>query len=67
MTINPIRTGSSENSRSEQAMSWRRYFSFNTDHKVIGIQYIVTAFIFFLIAGLLSMLIRAELLTPNSI
>ena len=23
---------------------WRRFFSFSTDHKVIGIQYIVTSF-----------------------
>jgi cytochrome c oxidase subunit 1 len=44
--------------------NWRRYFSFSTDHKVIGIQYIFTTFIFFLIGGLLAMLIRAELLTP---
>jgi len=44
---------------------WRRYFSFSTDHKVIGIQYLVTTFIFFLIGGLLAMLIRAELLTPQ--
>ncbi len=48
---------------SEQT-NWRRYFSFSTDHKVIGIQYLVTAFIFFLIGGLLAMIIRAELLTP---
>jgi cytochrome c oxidase subunit 1 len=27
--------------------NWRRYFSFSTDHKVIGIQYIFTTFIFF--------------------
>ncbi len=45
--------------------NWRDYFSFNTDHKVIGIQYLITAFIFFLMAGLLAMLIRAELLTPE--
>ena len=44
---------------------WRRYFSFCTDHKVIGIQYLVTTFIFFLIGGLLAMLIRAELITPQ--
>ena len=25
---------------------WRDYFTFNTDHKVIGIQYLVTTFIF---------------------
>ncbi|HLO86310.1 MAG TPA: cbb3-type cytochrome c oxidase subunit I [Nostocaceae cyanobacterium] len=55
----------SEVSQREQQTSWREYFSFNTDHKVIGIQYLVTAFIFFLIAGLLAMLIRAELLTPK--
>ena len=27
------------------------YFKFNTDHKVIGIQYIVTSFIFFFVGG----------------
>lgn len=46
------------------ATSWRDYFAFNTDHKVIGIQYLTTTFIFFLIGGLLAMLIRYELLTP---
>lgn len=45
-------------------VNWRRYFSFNTDHKVIGIQYLVTTFIFFLIAGLMAMIIRGELITP---
>jgi len=44
--------------------NWKVYFTFSTDHKVIGVQYLVTAFIFFLIAGLLAMIIRAELLTP---
>lgn len=43
---------------------WQTYFSFSTDHKVIGIQYMVMAFIFFLIGGMLAMLIRAELITP---
>jgi cytochrome c oxidase subunit 1 len=47
------------------AVTWRDYFTFNTDHKVIGIQYIVTTFFFFLIGGLLAMLIRYELLTPG--
>ncbi|BAC88681.1 cytochrome c oxidase subunit I [Gloeobacter violaceus] len=45
---------------------WRRYFTFNTDHKVIGIQYLVTAFTFYLIGGLQAMIIRAELATPES-
>lgn len=44
---------------------WRDYFTFNTDHKVIGIQYLVTSFIFFLVGGVLATLIRTELLTPD--
>jgi len=48
------------------AASWRDYFTFNTDHKVIGIQYIVTTFCFFFIGGLLAMLIRAELAQPGT-
>ena len=40
---------------------WQRYFSFSEDHKVIGIQYIVTLIVVFLLGGLLAMLIRAEL------
>ncbi|MGD1859329.1 MAG: cytochrome c oxidase subunit I [Leptolyngbyaceae cyanobacterium] len=46
--------------------NWKRFFTFSTDHKVIGIQYIVTAFVFFLFAGLLAMIMRGELLTPES-
>ena len=59
--------GNLPNSHSEQNTdNWWHYFTFNQDHKVIGIQYLVTSFIFFLIAGLLAMLIRAELITPAS-
>ncbi|MDG2616267.1 cytochrome c oxidase subunit I [Thermoleptolyngbya sichuanensis XZ-Cy5] len=50
----------------EPQNNWRKYFSFSTDHKVIGIQYLVTSFVFFLIGGLLSMVIRAELITPQA-
>ncbi|MFN6539163.1 MAG: cytochrome c oxidase subunit I [Nostoc sp. EkiNYC01] len=45
---------------------WKQYFSFSTDHKVIGIQYIVTAFILFLVGGIFAMVIRGELITPES-
>src|SRR5919109_320354 len=47
------------------AYSWRDYFRVNTDHKVIGIQYVVTSFVFMLIGGLLAMVIRAELAAPG--
>jgi cytochrome c oxidase subunit I len=30
---------------------WTDYFTFSTDHKVIGIQYLVTGFIFYMIGG----------------
>src|SRR6478609_6698002 len=56
----------SKNYQNQEGNNWRQYFSFNTDHKVIGIQYMVMTFMFFLIGGLLAMLIRAELLTPES-
>src|ERR671933_589655 len=48
------------------ARKWQDYFSFNTDHKVIGIQYFVTAFFFFLVGGILATMMRTELATPAS-
>ncbi len=36
-----------------------------TDHKLIGIMYVVTCFIFFAIAGLMALFIRAELAVPG--
>src|SRR5690348_7815176 len=47
------------------AYSWRDYFRINTDHKVIGIQYTVTSFVFLLVGGMLAMLIRAQLAKPG--
>ena len=47
------------------SLSWRRYLTWNTDHKVIGVQYLVTTFLFFLIGGALAMVIRAELFQPG--
>ena len=69
MTNNPthgVIVPESQGTLSESEKNWKRYFTFNTDHKVIGVQYLVTSFTFFLIAGLLAMIIRAELLTPPS-
>jgi cytochrome c oxidase subunit 1 len=40
---------------------WQRYFGFSSDHKVIGVQYIVTFIALFLIAGLVALLLRIEL------
>ncbi|WP_017303448.1 cytochrome c oxidase subunit I [Spirulina subsalsa] len=45
--------------------SWYHYFWYNTDHKVIGIQYLVTSFLFYLIGGVMALFMRAELSTPD--
>ncbi|HUZ50752.1 MAG TPA: cytochrome c oxidase subunit I [Candidatus Dormibacteraeota bacterium] len=42
----------------------RRYV-FSIDHKIIGIQYLVTGFVFFVLAGLLAEIIRAQLMHAN--
>ncbi len=47
------------------ARSWRDYFRINTDHKVIGVQYVVTTMTFFVIGGFLALLFRAELAHPG--
>ena len=39
--------------------AWR-YFKFCTDHKVVGIQYLVTVFVLFLVGGAASWMIRLE-------
>ncbi len=44
---------------------WWHFFTFSTDHKVIGIQYIVTSFIFYCIGGFMAELVRTELRTPE--
>ncbi len=55
-----------EDHSSHGAYSWKDYFRFNTDHKVIGIQYICTTFIFFFIGGAMAMIMRAELAQPGT-
>jgi cytochrome c oxidase subunit 1 len=42
-----------------------RYLRFATDHKVIGVQYLVSSLLALGAAGLFAMVMRAELLTPE--
>src|SRR5439155_271056 len=48
----------------ETGGGWR-YFRLCTDHKVVGIQYLVGTLFFFFIAGLNAMFMRTELLFPT--
>jgi cytochrome c oxidase subunit 1 len=43
-----------------------RYFRFTTDHKVVGIQYLVVTMVLFAFGGTLAMLIRTNLISPHS-
>ena len=43
-----------------------RYFRLCTDHKVVGLQYVVGIGFFFFIGGLNAMFIRTELLNPTA-
>ncbi len=47
------------------AHTWKDYFKVNTDHKVIGIQYICVSVFFMFVGGLMAMLVRAELASPG--
>ena len=49
-----------------QPEGWLRDYSFSVDHKVIGLQYLVCGFLFYLIGGALAGAIRTELASPVS-
>jgi cytochrome c oxidase subunit 1 len=49
----------------EHKPAWTRYFSVDNNHKVIGIQYTVTAVLVLLIGGLLAIIFRIELSYPG--
>jgi cytochrome c oxidase subunit I len=51
--------------REKETTGWTRYLGLCTDHKVVGIQYLLGIGAFAFIGGLNAMLIRYELLTPN--
>src|SRR5262247_421363 len=44
-----------------------RKYIFSTDHKIIGIQYLITAMAMAIIGGLLSMLMRYQLAWPTAV
>jgi cytochrome c oxidase subunit 1 len=51
--------------REKEGHGWTRYFGLCTDHKVVGIQYLLGIGFFLFIAALNAMLIRVELLNPT--
>lgn len=51
--------------KKNESTGWRRYFTFNTDHKVVGVQYLVTFLLLFFTAGLMAVVMRTELMGPG--
>ncbi|WP_298209336.1 cbb3-type cytochrome c oxidase subunit I [Ferrimicrobium sp.] len=49
--------------KSEKRSFWE-HFTYSTDHKVVGVQYLFGMLLYFLVAGLLALGIRTELLSP---
>jgi cytochrome c oxidase subunit 1 len=60
-----IPSHATQHEHAHKAWKWYDYFTFNVDHKVIGIQYLVTSFVFYLIGGLMAVAMRTELATPD--
>ncbi|MBI2304736.1 MAG: cbb3-type cytochrome c oxidase subunit I [Chloroflexi bacterium] len=44
---------------------WRRYFGFDTNHKTIAIQYMVTSFLVIVVAGIYQLIDRLEVSAPG--
>ncbi|MBI2710158.1 MAG: cytochrome c oxidase subunit I [Actinobacteria bacterium] len=54
--------GGGEEPRATGLLGWLT----STDHKVIGLAYLITAFVFFLFGGALALVVRAELYSPGT-
>ncbi len=44
---------------------WRRYFGYDTNHKVIAVQYMVTSFLVMIVAGVYQLIARMETAQPG--
>jgi len=48
-------------------LGFLRKYIFSTDHKVIGVQYLITAMAMAVVGGVLSMLMRYQLAWPTDV
>ncbi|MBI3297174.1 MAG: cbb3-type cytochrome c oxidase subunit I [Elusimicrobia bacterium] len=47
------------------AADWTRFVRFTLDHKVIGVQYLAVSMVVLVVAGLMALIMRAELAAPG--
>jgi cytochrome c oxidase subunit 1 len=62
--VSPVLTDHSAETTASQTR-WLRRYLFSLDHKTIGIQFLFAGLTFFMIGGLLAMLMRWQLAWPN--
>src|SRR5215472_9916626 len=65
MSVAAVHSGGIADHIHPEPQGFVRRYVFSLDHKIIGIQYIITAFVFFMLAGLLAEAIRTQLLNPS--
>ena len=56
---------SAEHEHGHEEFSFLKKYVFSTDHKIIGIEFLFLGLTFFIIGGLLAMLVRWQLAYPN--
>jgi cytochrome c oxidase subunit I+III len=49
----------------EEPRTWRTWFT-TVDHKRIGVRYLITAFVFFILGGVEALVMRAQLAVPDA-
>ncbi len=65
MSTAAVHTGGIADHIHPEPQGFIRRYVFSLDHKIIGIQYLITGFVFMILAGLLAEVIRTQLLHAN--
>src|SRR5579863_4718889 len=65
MTAAAVHSGGIADHIHPEPQGFVRRYVFSLDHKIIGVQYIITGFVFFMLSGLLAEVIRTQLLNAN--
>ncbi|HET9029073.1 MAG TPA: cytochrome c oxidase subunit I [Candidatus Aquilonibacter sp.] len=65
MSTAAVHTGGIADHIHPEPQGFVRRYVFSIDHKIIGIQYLITGFVFLVLAGLLAEVIRTQLLHAN--
>ncbi|MHB8145638.1 MAG: cytochrome c oxidase subunit I [Vulcanimicrobiaceae bacterium] len=65
MAVAAVHSGGIADHIHPEPQGFIRRYVFSIDHKIIGIQYLVTGLVFFVLAGLLAEIIRAQLMHAN--